>query len=86
MLARIPEAWIEERDRSELLYLCYKQLSRQLVSPRPDLLLRPGAMGSQDRDSTGQRVKIGPEKSGLAQLGDGAGNVRMKDRHPLRFR
>lgn len=39
--------------------------------PRPDLLLRPRAMGLQDLDSTGQRVKIGQEKSGLAQLGMG---------------
>lgn len=41
-------------------------------------------MGSQDLDSIGQRVKIGQEKSGLAQLGDKAGNLRgMKERHLL---
>lgn len=67
--------------------MLHKQLYRQLISPRPDLLLRPGAMGSQNLDSTGQKVKIGQEKGRLAQLRDGSGNLRgMKDRHSLRFR
>lgn len=61
-------------------------------SQQPDLLLRPEALGSRGLDSTGQSAKIWgkedpAEKSRMAQLWDGTGDLRgIKDRYPLRFR